>query len=186
MKQTNHQEDIRQRRKNDNMGGFYISAGELKKLEKTIAEGINELIGKDVILKMSTSYMSTNFNVFEKEKSVNKYGFAYRKHVACFCLAEMPGCCGYLISHYMAVYMDYRKKGISKFLQGVKFELANRWGYSYMVCTTTQDNEVQNHVLEKSSWKKTHQGKNRRTSNSLYLWIKEVPQERDIEKPQDK
>ena len=43
-----------------------------------------------------------------------------------------------------------------------------------MMCTTRKDNPTQNHILEKTEWKKAHQGLNVRTKNDLIMWVKGI------------
>lgn len=91
-----------------------------------------------------------------------------------FSLSEMPGCCGIMISHNTQIYKDFQGKGIASIFQELKFALAKELGFSLLLCTVREDNEIEKHILQKFGWIR-HEGsifQNSRTTNIISVWTK--------------
>jgi len=50
----------------------------------------------------------------------------------------------------------------------------NEAGYSATICTVTSTNTKQINILLKNGWKGVHSFKNRRTGNTVEIWVKDI------------
>lgn len=154
-----------------------------KDVQDKIVETIGKLIGKEVIIssplpgnfpKDNTYLNQIEVNLKEETTSKVDPKWKWRERVCLFSLTQLPGCCGILVSHNTFVDMPYRGKGIAKFLQKIKEEIAKDNQFTMLMCTTRKDNKVQNKLLKKSGWQKINKFKNKRTRNNLFVWVKEL------------
>ncbi|HEC67062.1 MAG TPA: GNAT family N-acetyltransferase [bacterium] len=91
-----------------------------------------------------------------------------------FIMCTFPGCCAYGVPYNTYVDEQARGLGIGSLLQHFKIELAKEIGWSYLMCTTKADNDVQNHVLRKHGWERIDTRLNSRTNNAIHTWVKKV------------
>ena len=89
-------------------------------------------------------------------------------------MSQLPGCCMYLTCFHMYITDKYRGKGLGTLLQSMKEEIARYLGYTFLICTVTDNNESQKKVLEKTGWKMIHQEENKRSCNIVNMYIKKV------------
>jgi len=92
-----------------------------------------------------------------------------RIEVARFRLAEMPGCCGIVISTGAQTDERFRQRGIGAALNRFRIAIAKAIGYTTMVCTAVDDG-ITEKILAKNSWQKSLSFKNRRTNNPITLY----------------
>lgn len=137
---------------------FDINTQEIK---RQIKEALAPIIKEKISIDIREDYSYIRILISEKES------------IAYFCMSTLPGCCAYLVLHDVLVFKKYRGLGIAQSLHPVKEFIADEGGFSFMMCTTRKDNPTQNHILEKTDWKKVHQGLNVRTKNDLIMWMKE-------------
>ena len=146
--------------------GMYLYSGVEEKLRSLIQNKLSALLNDEIQVIFTTED--------GKKLTVHVSATNAAVYVVRFSLSELPGCCGYLVSHNLRVAAEYHNRGIGKLFQEIKFEIARIFGYSYLMCTTTQHNTVENHILTQYGWKQTHSGKNARTGNQLYMWVKSI------------
>lgn len=91
-----------------------------------------------------------------------------------FCLSEMPGCCGVMISHHAAVEKEYRNRGVGQVLMKLREDIAKNLGYSLMMCTTRHNNKAQRRVLQNNDWERDQYFPNNRTNNLVEVWTKRI------------
>ncbi len=96
------------------------------------------------------------------------------KLIAWFQLSPMPGCCGYVISHYSVVNLEYRGKGLGTLLNKFRIELCKQLGYTAILCTDLKTNEAQRKILHKNGWKDIHEILNKRTGNRVCLTVHNI------------
>lgn len=149
-----------------------------KEIQDYIEKEISKLIGSTAkIIKPKVGEYPDGKNeicIVNMDKYTELQGKRFYDDVCYFYLREMPGCCGILVSYHMYVYPKYKKMGIAWVLQDVKEKIARNNGYTIIMCTTRLDNEIENHILEKSGWKIVDSLQNRRTLNHVLIWKKEV------------
>lgn len=92
-----------------------------------------------------------------------------------FNLTRMPGCCGILVSHGTYVMPEWQNKGLGSLMQIMKEWIARKRLVGKMIATTIEQNEPQNHLMEKFNWKKTDLFVNPKTSNRIIQWEKHLP-----------
>jgi len=100
---------------------------------------------------------------------ISKYLVAYWR------IREMPGCCGVVVSTQSTVFNDFKGKGLGQKALQCRIKLAEEMGYSQIVCTVTEDNAVERHILEKYGFKQITDLKfgNKRTGNTV-LWYSKL------------
>lgn len=104
------------------------------------------------------------------DKNLSKFGGC----VCRFYLAELPGCCGILVSYQTHVWKEYRNKGINTFLQEIKEDIARENGFTRLMATTIDSNDAEKHILEKTGWKEVDRFVNRRSGNTVITYVKDV------------
>lgn len=147
---------------------MYFYSGVEETLKSLIKTRLSTLLNDEIQVQFTLRSGYKRLDVYVSATSAAVY-------VVRFSLSELPGCCGYLVSHNLRVCPEYRNRGVGKLFQEIKFEMAKTFGYTYLMCTTTQHNEVENHILTQYGWQQIHSGINARTSNQLYMWVKSVP-----------
>lgn len=101
----------------------------------------------------------------------------YNEFVATFSLQQLPGCCGVMLSYHTQVSYESKNKGIAQALQRAKEQIAQFYGYSVLICTAVTRGEAspaQPHILKKFGWEMVQEFTNRRTSNGVGIFVKEL------------
>lgn len=89
-------------------------------------------------------------------------------------LTQLPGCCGVVVSNGAWIEGNVRGNGLGDYFHRERISLSEFMGYTVMMCTTVSSNEAENHILEKNDWKKVHTFQNKRTGNTVFIWIKDI------------
>jgi hypothetical protein len=123
-------------------------------------------------------YVKNNDNIAYRLVIEKLPGFVKRKveviEVAHFKLAEMPGCCGVVISTGAWTEPKYRQRGIGTALNKFRMAIAQAIGYSTMMCTAVDDG-ITEKILAKNGWTKIGGFVNRRTNNSISMYSVMLP-----------
>lgn len=98
----------------------------------------------------------------------------YTQTWAQYTLSQMPGCCGLVVSNHAFISSQYRGYGFGEYFHKERLKLMYDLGYSCGMATSTENNAQENRILEKNGWKKVHQFKNRRTNNTVFVWVKDL------------
>lgn len=96
------------------------------------------------------------------------------KKVASFELYKFPHCCAFMISCNSFVNFAYQNKGIGKLLNQFRIDIARELGFTALVCTDRDKNEIQRKLLKKNGWKDIYTVKNKRTNNVVHISIIET------------
>jgi len=110
------------------------------------------------------NYMNKIESIFVKIDDIKS-----ANRIANFTLTPMPGCCGIVISTNSRTNIQYRQLGIATFLNLIRIEISQEMGYGLLICTDVDNNEPQQKILTKNSWKKIEQFKNPRTQNLINI-----------------
>ena len=144
---------------------------------KTV-EGLSRLTGEDIYFYSPVQGQypeknpgGTNTIVLNSKQQDSSKTYL-RKFVANFSLKELHGCCGILVSYHTMIHPDYRGKGIANFLLEIKEDIARFNGYSVLLCTTTRDNAIEQHLLEKNGFTSNTKFDNKRTGNTVLMYSK--------------
>ena len=89
-------------------------------------------------------------------------------------LSQLPGCCGVVVSHNSYIARDLRGYGLGDYFHKERLKSAKAQGYSCIMATTVSTNLAEIHILEKNGWKKVHEFVNKRTNNTVQVWIKDI------------
>lgn len=89
-------------------------------------------------------------------------------------LAPMPGCCGVSIFTGIQIWESYRNKGVGTYFHREAEQFMRDLGYSCGFCTITSYMTVERKILEKQGWKKVHEFVNKRTRNTVEMWVKDI------------
>lgn len=143
-----------------------------KKLAKLIKVPA-KYVSSDLYLGKNGAHVVCLEFVIRGDNKYNQY-FPMCTVVCRFSLSMLPGCCGYAISHAAWVNERNRNKGVAALLQSLKMDIAAIAGFSTIIATTLVSNKAENHILEKHGWRKIHRIKNKRTSNKLIMWSKDI------------
>jgi len=103
----------------------------------------------------------------------------YHSIVAEFNFNSFPGTSIYLVSSGTYVNYTHQGKGIAQTLQKVKQYIAKELGVYYLICTTNGGNIKQNHILEKTGWKKINTVTSKVTGEKNLMWILEIEKEKE-------
>lgn len=91
-----------------------------------------------------------------------------------FDLSAMPGCCGVLISNGAVVYPEFRRLGLGRIFNQIRQHAAYLAGYTYLIATSQAIGKYENSILEKEGFERWKEFNNRRTTNNLIFWGKEL------------
>ena len=147
--------------------GIYYAPPNKALLEEMNVE-MKKIIGKEVVCTSDNDEETAGriFHVFTKKGRVC---------IASFKLAQMPGCCGLLVSYNSGVAPPFRNKGVASALHKIKIKMAKDWGYSAMMCTDIVGNKPQEKILTKNKWATIANFKNRhRTDNDVAVRFLEI------------
>jgi len=89
-------------------------------------------------------------------------------------LDQLPGCCGVVVSNGAYLNHNQRGYGLGEYFHKERIDLATYMGYSCMMATTILNNEAENHILRNNGWKTVHSFVNKRTGNTVLIWIKDI------------
>jgi len=95
--------------------------------------------------------------------------------VCTFSLSELPGNCGILVSHGLFINTTFQGRGLGQFLQDLKKKIAMAYGYTIMMCTTLENNSVENYLLKKNGWEISNKFLNKRTMHYCIEWKFIIP-----------
>lgn len=130
-------------------------------------EEIAKIIGvqaKDIVVTVSTPQS------FECKSQQGHFLISNKgSGVALFDLICMPGCCGILVSCKSEVFPQYRNKGLGKLLNNMRYQIAQEWGYSVLLCTDVESNQPQQKILSQNGWTHLMSFKNARTANKVSM-----------------
>ena len=146
---------------------IYLRNDVAKKWIDKIQEGLSDILDKDIICNIDHGDYST-FSVFLVGDNGHKHP------LASFSLAQLPGCCGIMVSFHSFVSSKYRNKGIGSFLHKARLGIAKDSEYSAVLCTDVEGNEPEEAILNKNSWKKLTVFKNSRTGNNVAVHYKDI------------
>ena len=123
-------------------------------------------------------YVKDNSNITYRLVIEKMPGFVKRKveviEVAHFKLAEMPGCCGVVISTGAFTEEKFRRRGIGTALNKFRMAIAKAVGYSTMMCTAVDDG-ITEKILAKNGWTRIGGFVNGRTDNSISMYSVFLP-----------
>jgi hypothetical protein len=122
------------------------------------------------------SYVKYNTNAYY-QLTLSKSRFIAKmehKSIAAFRLAEMPGCCGVVISTGAWTDPKFQKRGIGTALNKFRMAIAKAIGYSTMMCTAVDDG-ITEKILGRNGWTKTGTFVNRRTNNKVSVFSVFIP-----------
>lgn len=146
-----------------------------EELQKRIVDGISKLIGEEVFISSPKQGEYPSDRSSKNSITINTVAKkGWDSSVVYFCLEQLPGCCGVLVSYHTNVYPKYQNKGINSFLQEIKEQIAIDNGYTCLLATVTSDNLPQIHILTKYGWKPRDSFKNKRTGNVVITFTKHL------------
>lgn len=91
-----------------------------------------------------------------------------------YTLYPFPGCCGAAIFSGHWVDASKQKNGVGTKLHDEAILNLQRFGYSCSVCTLTSDMVAEIKILFRSGWKRVHTFKNKRTRNTVEIWVRDL------------
>ena len=91
------------------------------------------------------------------------------RNLATFAFAQLPGCCGVVVSYWSEVCADLRKKGLGALLLDVRMEAARRLNYGLITATVYNSNEAELAILRNQGWVLHREFRNPKTRNVLVL-----------------
>lgn len=91
-----------------------------------------------------------------------------------YTLTTLPGCCGVVVSTNAFVNVNAQGKGLGDYFHKERLELMEELGYSCGLCTVTSENWKEIQILKKNDWKKVHDFLNKRTGNTVEIWVKDI------------
>lgn len=94
--------------------------------------------------------------------------------VSAWNLHPMPFCCGILVSGYVSVDPNYRRRGIGRKLNHWRQKLARHLGFGFLICTDVMGNIPQTRILNQEGWKQMGFFTNPRTGNLVEIRGKEL------------
>lgn len=140
---------------------------QIKNIEDKYLDLVSKLIGKENLSISKVGELDAKGTVDVQNVS---YGINSDKTcIARFCLSDMPGCCGVVVSTGSYISYDYRGKGLGKLLNQMRKEICKAEGYGLLVCTDIAYNIPQQKVLKRNGWKRASSFINPRTDNHIYL-----------------
>jgi hypothetical protein len=95
-------------------------------------------------------------------------------YIAAFTMYYFPGCCAMCVSTAARVNEKYRRRGINKLGMKLRITLAKLFNYSAMVCTDLAGNEGSIKTIEGAGFEKIFDVRNRRTANSINVYVKKL------------
>jgi hypothetical protein len=93
--------------------------------------------------------------------------------VATISLEEMPGCCGIAV---LTALEAGGKRGYGEFLSEAATYWAANLGYTLAIATTLSKNKASTAIATSLRAKEAAQFTNRRTRNSIKVWVKPLPE----------
>lgn len=82
-----------------------------------------------------------------------------------FSISTLAGNHSVLVLHAKEIYHAFRNKGLGQKATLFAMELGRLNGYSLMVATVIDTNEIENHILTKLGWVKVNKTFNKKTRN---------------------
>jgi GNAT superfamily N-acetyltransferase len=137
-----------------------------------IEKEISKLIEEEVYVNYNTDYY-TGGDKKAKPMSLEVWSKKHRP-VCRFILRKYPGNSNILVSYYMMVYPAFRKRGIAKFLQEIKVQIAKDLKCNKLMTTVVDNNEAEINLLNKCGWVKEISFLNRRTGNTVLIFTKNI------------
>lgn len=141
---------------------------------------VEKIVGKPCKLEITTSgslgYTGYKIVAEIKTNLPQQADRFVTNHTVCtFNLTQFPGNCGILVTHETYTSADYRRKGMSVFIQRMKEKIARTQKYSVMLATTIPSNN-NDKALERAGFKKLPDVcfTNRRTREPITTWIKNL------------
>lgn len=155
-----------------------------KRIKTVLQELLTYIIKFDGIHHIETHFDKDNhsslFNLrvccygYDRSNTSVIFTPPYYPEIARFCLTEMPGCCGIIISHDTYIDTKYRNQGIGQYLMSVKEMIAKAFNYGEMTATVLSNNVVERHILEKNGWVLKNDFKNPKTNNDVLVYFKRL------------
>ena len=144
--------------------------GTFTKLTKTPAELDQLQIGSYLFHKFTGVIAGANGPIIQylvKTLSPNEYTIAQ------FRLTQFTGCCAFMFSTSTAVSAKWQNKGIGTILMGLKQYISKAANFSALVVTDKKSNLAEVGLLRKCGFRELYEKLNRRTGNTVIMWIKE-------------
>lgn len=88
-----------------------------------------------------------------------------------FQMTELKGCCGVAVSFHEETNFMKRNAGIATKAETVRQLIAKSLGYSTLICTITEQNEINQKVKKSAGYNKLYQFNNSRTGNEVIFGI---------------
>lgn len=85
---------------------------------------------------------------------------------------SLPGCSQIVVSHGVYVPIVNRGKGAGTSANKKRLALAKELGYDMIVCTVSDENEGQKHVLETNGWECLKTFLSSKTNHNVHLYGK--------------
>lgn len=153
-----------------------------------LLKDISTIIGKEcnllepVVVKDAIDLTNTNViiqapavrKVITKAHINPKITVVFGDPVCGFCLKQLPGCCGILLSYGTYVEENYQGRGIAHRLLKFKEEVARYNRFSILMATTNTLNGAENHLLTKFGWFTKESFINSKTGHTVYVWTKKL------------
>ena len=128
---------------------------------------------QDIIYKDDKSPLHEVKGIFITTERNDEQAFLVRSlsgPIATFSLAELPGCCGVLVSYHSEVLEKYRKQGLGTALLQVRMMAARASRYGCLMATVDKTNTAETEILIKTGWIKMKEFRNPRTSNVIEVY----------------
>jgi hypothetical protein len=94
--------------------------------------------------------------------------------ITAFNINSFPGCCAFCVSHSASVRANYRRKGVNTLAVQLRAAIAGLTGYTGLVCTDITSSIYSLRCLERAGFKVIHEAVNKRTRNTVKVYVKEL------------
>lgn len=131
----------------------------------------NKYVCEKGLVSQVTIQRSANY--FEPSHPMAMKGESTRSWVG-YSLAPMPGCCGVVVSTGAWIKQSQQDCGFGDYFHKERIQFMKDLGYSCAICTTVSGNEKQEAILKKNQWINIHSFKNKRTGNTVLVWIRSI------------
>lgn len=82
-------------------------------------------------------------------------------------ISPLKGCNGVAIVSSLKIEEEYRNKGLATYLIDLVNVICNKISYSYIICTTKEENMAMRSALAKNQYKELFEFNNRKTENDI-------------------
>ena len=146
----------------------FINKNKLTVYQKYI-NGTSEIMLDIVKQRINPNHIEPkDFSTFIIEKN--------GKAVHEFSLSLLHGCCGVGISFHEQTYFSQRGNGYAKLADTLKQLIAKDFNISTLICTITDNKEINQKVKKACGWNKLYQFNNNKTDNEVILGVYDLNQ----------